>query len=923
MQNAIQIRGARVHNLKNIDVDIPRNKLIVITGVSGSGKSSLAFDTLYAEGQRRYVESLSAYARQFLQRMNRPDVDEIRGISPAVAIQQKNPTTSSRSTVGTTTEIHDYLRLLYARIGRTICPHCHREVKKDQIQDVVDKILTFPEGTRIQIVFPLSFESETEWSSLAENLKGSGFSRVLLDKQMQQLDALEYRQCKKAQKIQVLVDRLQVHQQIQSRLADSLDVAFKYGNGKVHVLIENGEVLKFSQSFACAACGVSFIEPQPRLFSFNNPFGACPVCKGFGEIIELDMSLVISDPKKSLNQGAVVPWNSKSHLQMVTKMRQVAAKHDIDLDLPWCKLPEDHKKIIIEGESPFPGIKGFFRRLERKKYKIGVRVFLSRYRGFIPCPDCQMNRLRREALYVKINEQHIGDISRISIADVCAFLHQLVLTEHEQDVAEQILKELQDRLSYLVDVGLGYLTLDRRSQTLSGGEYQRINLATALGFKLVGSLYILDEPSIGLHPRDNERLIKILQALRNLGNTVVVVEHDRKMMEVSDQILDIGPGAGEHGGQMMYQGSMNNLLKNGVETLTAQYLKGEKKIQLPAERRKPSGNCIKIVGASENNLKHLTVEIPLGVFVAVSGVSGSGKSTLIHDTLYAGVARHFGKWRKRVGAHERIFGVEHLDGVVLVDQSPIGRTPRSNPVTYSKAFDGIRHLFAETRGAKFRQMTPGTFSFNTAGGRCETCEGAGVEKIEMQFLSDLYLQCEACGGTRYQKAVLNVRFKGKNIHDVLEMTVSEALEFFTGVQKITRKLKLLEKVGLGYLRLGQPATTLSGGEAQRLKLAVHLGEKKGKHQLYIFDEPTTGLHFDDIARLLQCLSALIEMGNSVIVIEHNLDVLKCADYIIDLGPEAGDEGGKVVTTGTPEQIARCPRSHTGFYLQSYLVYKQK
>lgn len=919
MQKTIQIRGARVHNLKNLDLDLPRNRLIVITGVSGSGKSSLAFDTLYAEGQRRYVESLSAYARQFLERMDRPDVDEIRGISPAVAIQQKNPTTNSRSTVATTTEIHDYLRLLFARIGKTFCPQCGREVKKDRVQNAVETILQLPHGTRIQIVFPLPPADEDTLALELARLQETGFYRVFLAGQLRQVQEVAPEEVKASAAIHVLVDRLQIKAGLENRLADSLEQAFRNGNGRVDVWVEGADTLKFSQTFECASCGIAFPEPQPRLFSFNNPYGACPTCKGFGEIIEIDLSLVIPDASKSLNQGAIAPWNTKSHANMLSRLRQFAASHSIDMDTPWRELPERHKNLIIEGQGTFPGIKGFFRKLERKKYKIGVRVFLSRYRGFIPCPDCHMSRLRREALYVTLNGENIGGIGRMSIDQACDFFDHLRLTPFETGIAGQILKELRFRLSYLQNVGLGYLTLDRRTQTLSGGEYQRINLATALGFKLVGSLYILDEPSIGLHPRDNEKLIGILQALRDLGNTIVVVEHDREMMQVSDMLLDLGPRAGEHGGELVYQGTFANITQNGVSTLTAQYLKGEKQIPVPRTRRKTGKHRLKIINARENNLKNLDVEIPLGAFVAVSGVSGSGKSTLIHDTLYAALAKHFGSLPKRVGAHDRILGTEHLDGVVLVDQSPIGRTPRSNPATYTKAFDGIRQMFALTRRARIKQMTPGTFSFNTPGGRCERCQGAGVEKIEMQFLADLYLQCEACGGTRYKKSVLDIRYRGKNMHDVLQMTVSEALAFFSGNNKITSKLHLLEDVGLGYLRLGQPATTLSGGEAQRMKLAAHLGLKGGKQLLYIFDEPTTGLHFDDIHKLLQALFRLIDNGNSVVVIEHNLDVLKCADHIIDLGPEGGDAGGQIVATGTPEQIAQNKNSHTGRYLRPYLI----
>lgn len=918
MLNAIQIRGARVHNLKNIDVDLPRNKLIVVTGVSGSGKSSLAFDTLFAEGQRRFVESLSAYARQFLQRMDRPDVDEIRGISPAVAIEQKNPTRNSRSTVATATEIHDYLRLLFARIGRTFCPQCDDEIKKDQVQEALERIFCLPAGTRIQITFPVTAAAGDVGLALAD-LRSRGFYRLLLDGRLHNVDEISPAEIKAARDLRVLVDRLQVKDRDKTRLADSLDLAFRHGGGRVSVLTEARAPLHFSQAFECAKCGLTFIEPQPRLFSFNNPFGACQTCNGFGEIIELDLERVIPDPSKSLLAGAVAPWNTPKRSNVFAKMLDTAAEHHIDVNRPWGDLPEAHKRIIIEGERPFPGIKGFFRRLERKKYKLGIRVLLSRYRGFFPCPDCDLTRLRPEALNVRVGGKHIGEISAMSIAQVHAFFRQLRLSTFEEEVAHQILKELRARLTYLVDVGLGYLTLNRRTQTLSGGEYQRINLATSVGFKLVGALYVLDEPSIGLHPRDNQRLINILVALRDLGNTVVVVEHDRDMMAFSDHLLDLGPGAGEEGGEVVYQGAFADIGANGAQTLTTQYLRGERTIPVPAVRRDGNGRSLKIVNARENNLKGVTVDVPLGALVVVTGVSGSGKSTLVHDILYAGLSRYFGSWNRRIGAHDRIEGAHYLDGCVLVDQTPIGRTPRSNPVTYTKAFDPIRQLFAQTNRATARGFTPGTFSFNTAGGRCERCEGAGVEKVEMQFLADLYLTCEECGGTRYRKDVLQVRYRGKNIHEVLEMTVREALAFFVDVPKVVKKLRLLQDVGLGYLRLGQPATTLSGGEAQRVKLAAHLAEKSGKHYLYLFDEPTTGLHFHDIARLLECFNQLLGSGNSVVVIEHNLDVVKCADYLIDLGPEGGDEGGDLVVFGRPAEVMNCDGSYTGRYLRKYLA----
>jgi len=913
MQKYISIRGARVHNLKNINVDLPRDKLIVITGVSGSGKSSLAFDTLYAEGQRRYVESLSAYARQFLERMEKPDVDEIRGISPALAIEQKNPTRTSRSTVGTATEIQDYLRLLYARIGRTYCPKCGKEVKKDQVQDVINKVSSLEEGTRIMVTIPLKIEDP---KSQLTDLKADGFYRLVIDQNVVNIDEVNPKDLKKRGEALVLVDRLILRGDYRKRLADSVEMAFKKGE-RVRILVSGGEPLSFSQAFECSECGMKFIEPQPRLFSFNNPFGACPTCRGFGDIIEIDMDLVIPDKKKSINQGAIEPWNTPSHQDMLYELARIAPRYGLSLDTPWEELEERHRRLIIEGDGRFPGIKGFFEWLETKKYKIGVRVFLSRYRGYVRCPDCKGTRLRPEALYVRVGGKDIGEVSRMTVEEAHQFFKELKLTPYEEEIAYQILKELRNRLKYLVDVGLGYLTLDRRSATLSGGEAQRIHLATALGSQLVGSLYILDEPTIGLHPRDTHRLINILKALRDIGNTVVVVEHDREMIEVSDQILDLGPRAGENGGEVVFQGSYQEILRNG-NTLTGMYLRGEKQIPLPKFRRKGSGKFLILRGAREHNLKNIDVMIPLGLLVVITGVSGSGKSTLVYDVLYTALMRKLGLWKRRVGKHDDIEGVEHISNVVLVDQSPIGRTPRSNPITYIKGYDGIRELFAKTRAARVRGYTPSTFSFNVPGGRCDVCEGAGVVKVEMQFLADLYLECESCGGRKFKKDVLEVKYKGKNILDVLNMTVKEAMDFFSSVPKVYNKLKLLDDVGLGYMRLGQPATTLSGGEAQRVKLAAHLGERRGKHTLYIFDEPTTGLHFDDIAKLLRCFDRLIEAGNSIIVIEHNPEVIKCADYIIDLGPEGGDAGGWVVATGTPEEVAQCDRSYTGRYLRRYL-----
>jgi len=922
------VRGARVHNLKNIDLDLPRKKLIVFTGVSGSGKSSLAFDTIYAEGQRRYVESLSSYARQFLERMDKPDVDLIQGISPAMAIEQKTNTRNPRSTVGTTTEIYDYLRLLFARVGKTYCYNCGKLVTRDSVRAVFETLTEEVKAAqtsslKIYITFPLPVHEKETLDQALSNLKKEGFFRVVLEKEIVDLNESELPKTTKPFDAQVLVDRLVFKLDDENnRIADSIETAFASGAGNAEVLLlDDGKVLKFNQNFECSTCHIKYEEPDPRLFSFNNPFGACPECQGFGRAMGIDMDLVVPVRSTSLREDAIQPWSTPKFRENQRAMVSIARHAVLRLDVPFSELTEKEMKIVMDGYGDFDGINGFFKMLEKKSYKIYYRVLLSRYRGYTTCPTCGGARLRKEALNIKVNEKKISDIVRMTIADAGNFFASLSLTPYEQEIAKRILEELRKRLTYLNEVGIGYLTLDRLSNTLSGGESQRINLATSLGSSLVGALYVLDEPSIGLHPRDNGRLIKILKALRDVGNTVLVVEHDSDMMRESDVIVDMGPRAGEFGGEVVYNGPSQEIVKD-QQSLTGKYLSGKLSIPVPRNRRASNGTSITIVGARENNLKSIDVMIPLHMLVCITGVSGSGKSTLVHDVLYAGLKRLKGEPVEKAGAFTAIHGHEHISNVEMVDQSPIGRTPRSNPITYIQVFDQIRNLFANTQAAKIHGFTPGHFSFNVPGGRCDACEGDGVVKVEMQFLADLYLLCDVCKGARYKKEVLEVQYHGKNITDILGMTVSEAIQFFnadaTG-RKVAQRLKVLEDVGLGYIRVGQPATSLSGGEAQRIKLAAHLSApRRDTHTLFVFDEPTTGLHFDDIARLLSCFSALIDQGHSVIIIEHNLDVIKCADHIIDLGPEAGDGGGKVVGVGTPEELAQNVESHTGRFLKSYL-----
>ena len=939
------VRGARTHNLKNIDVTLPSGKLVIITGVSGSGKSSLAFDTIYAEGQRRYVESLSAYARQFLERMEKPDVDRIEGICPAIAIRQKNAVRNPRSTVGTTTEIHDYMRLLWARIGRTFCRQCGQEVVRETAEVVARRLGELPEGTRLLIGFELpvvAIASDGDRVDDAENgdgdvdaveepgavdpiaealdsLRRRGFGRLLVDRRAVAFDDVDLAALRSRSTLEVVVDRLRIEGDLRSRLTDSIETSYREGGGAAFAVdADTGERSVFSERFECRACGIAYETPQPRLFSFNNPFGACPTCHGFGNIIELDMDLVVPDPSKSIAQGAIEPWSKPHYRAQLTELKRAAKRAGIRLDVPWQDLTDEERRFVVEGDGEYDGIRGFFRWLERKKYKVHVRVFLSRYRGYLECPDCGGARLRREARDVRVGGTTIDAVSALTVQGAQEYFGSLRLTEKESAVADKVLREIRRRLTFLADVGLDYLTLDRLSSTLSGGESQRINLATSLGSALVGTLYVLDEPSIGLHSRDNQRLIDILQQLRDQGNTVLVVEHDEDMIRVADHIVDMGLGAGEQGGKVVFSGDMGALLHE-TRSLTAKYLRHELSIPVPSPRRRGTGQKLRLRGATEHNLKDINIDIPMNTLTCVTGVSGSGKSTLVHDVLYAAIKRAKGDWDRRVGSHRSLDGIEYISDVVLVDQTPIGRTPRSNPVTYLKAFDPIRELFALTKDAKSRGLTASHFSFNVPGGRCEACQGEGEVRVEMQFLADVFVPCEQCDGMRFKPQVLEVKYRGKSVHQVLDMTVREALAFFSTSPKVLRRLQVLDEIGLGYLRLGQPATTLSGGEAQRIKIAAHLASFGGDRLLYILDEPTTGLHFDDIAKLLAAFRKLVEAGHTLVVIEHNLDVIKTADYLIDLGPEGGDAGGDIVVLGTPEQVAQNDASYTGRALRGVLA----
>ncbi|HEX9928969.1 MAG TPA: excinuclease ABC subunit UvrA [Pyrinomonadaceae bacterium] len=918
----IEVRGARTHNLKNVSFKLPLNQMTVVTGVSGSGKSSLAFDTIYAEGQRRYVESLSAYARQFLERMDKPDVDEIIGIAPAIAIRQKNQTRNPRSTVATQTEIYDYLRLLFARVGTVFCHVCGREVKKDSPESAADEVLeALAEGTRFYVLFPVKNQETTDnlqIQAVLIELLTEGFSRLYRSGETIELRTPDDYKFEDLENTFVLVDRLAMRGDIRQRLVDSLEIAFQNGDGNALIETTDGQKLKFSTKFICEYDGTPYLEPEPRLFVFNSPFGACPVCQGFGNTTGLDLDLVVPNPMLSIKEGAIDPFTKPQAEWALDELKKYCRAENVSMDTPFMDLSEATRKAIIDGKGRWRGVKGFFKFLETKKYKLHIRVFLARYRGYTACPECGGSRLRQEARDVKIAGKNLPETVALSIRDAAEFFDSLELAPEHAAIADRLLYEIKSRLRFMLDVGLDYLTLDRLASTLSGGEAQRIQLATNLGSSLVGALYVLDEPSIGLHPRDNTRLIRILHNLRDIGNTILVVEHDEQIMTAANHLLDIGVHAGELGGNVVFEGDFAALLQNR-QSLTAKYLRGEAEIKLPKKRREPNDRKLTIRGAREHNLKDVDVEIPLEMMVCVTGVSGSGKSTLIHDIIYAGLKKQRGEWQGHVGLFKELTGGEHIDDIILTDQSPIGRTPRSNPVTYLKAYDAIREVFSSTNAAQAKGFDASHFSFNVPGGRCEVCQGDGTVTVEMQFLADVELMCEECRGTRFKSQILDIRYKGKNIHDVLNMTVREALWFFKETPRVANKLKVLDEVGLGYLRLGQSATTLSGGEAQRVKLAAHLTKKTGAKTLFIFDEPTTGLHFDDISKLLTAFRALINAGNSLLVIEHNLDVIKTADYVIDLGPDGGKFGGEIVAVGTPEQIAETSASHTGKFLRTVLA----
>ncbi len=931
MIDSILIRGARVHNLKNVSLAIPHNKLTVVTGVSGSGKSSLVFDTIYAEGQRRYVESLSAYARQFLERMEKPDVDDIDGIAPPIAIKQKNQTRNPRSTVATSTELYDFLRLLFARVGRTYCPNCKTRVLRDTVDQIADTMMERPPGSRWYALFPIIVakegpgkQSERLRDHLFE-LRKKGFTRLYQGGKTFEFSTPEsLLDIDFAKPLFALVDRLVLGGDLHQRLVDTVEICYREAGEVIFQSASDDQVVKFNEKFACKTCSLTFVDPEPSLFSFNSPFGACRRCQGFGNTVDYDMDLVIPDRTLSLQDGAVDPWTKPQYSWYFGTEFRPATKGKVRLNVPVCNLREDERQLLYEH------IRLFFKEVESKKYKVHVRVFLSRFRGYAECPECHGSRLRPEALYIQVGGRTMAEVVRLNMAEAKTFFDGLELTPEEKTIADKVKVEVQQRLKFLNDVGLEYLTLDRLSATLSGGESQRIVLATCLGSRLVGAVYVLDEPSIGLHSRDTGRLIKILEELRDLGNTIVVVEHDAEVMASADHIIDMGPGAGENGGKVVFEGSYAKILENGSPSLTSKYLRGDSKVSHFLRRREVDRKrVLKFKGARANNLKNFDVEVPLDMMVAVTGVSGSGKSTLVHEVIFKTLDRMLHKAAaseltgEDLGLVEKMTcrGVEraeYLKDVVLVDQSPIGRTPRSNPVTYIKAFDIIRELFAATPEASKRGYTSGHFSFNIPGGRCETCQGDGTVTVEMQFLADVELVCEDCKGTRFKPTVLDVKYKGLNIHEVLRLTVKEAISFFADTARLANRLKVLAEVGLGYLRLGQSATTLSGGEAQRVKLASHLSQSSSKGTLFIFDEPTTGLHFDDIAKLLDAFNRLIQNGGSILIIEHNLDVIQSADWVIDLGPEGGAAGGEIVAQGTPEQIAKAA-THTGAFLKRSLA----
>ncbi len=936
-RDKIIIKGAREHNLKNINIELPRDKFIVFTGLSGSGKSSLAFDTIYAEGQRRYVESLSSYARQFLGQMDKPDLDYIEGLSPAISIDQKTTNRNPRSTVGTVTEVYDYLRLLYARVGIPHCPKCGKEIKQQSVDQIIDKVMTMPEKTKIQILAPVIRGRKGEHTKLLENAKKNGFVRVRIDGEVMDINEDIRMDKNKKHSIEIVIDRLVIKEGMESRLSDSVETALKLAEGLVLIDVINGEELMFSEHFACPDCDINIGDIAPRMFSFNNPFGKCPHCDGLGTLMEISPDLVMPDKTLSINEGGIKPWGFLRDDSWTRTIVTAAAKEmGFSMDEPIENFSKEVIDMFLYGSNGRKfkaqyswdngkgeinhGIEGVIPNLNRRYKETNsdyIREEIERYMSIKTCPKCKGARLKEESLAVTVGDLSINKVCDLAIRDELKFFEELNLTERQRAIASQILKEIRARLKFLVDVGLDYLSLSRAAATLSGGESQRIRLATQIGSSLVGVLYILDEPSIGLHQKDNDKLLKTLKHLRDIGNTLIVVEHDEDTMREADYIVDFGPGAGDHGGEIIAAGTPDEV-SACEDSLTGQYLSGRRKVEVPAERKKPNGKWIKIRGARENNLKKINVDFPMGVFTCVTGVSGSGKSTLVNEILYKGVAKQLNGIKDNPGAHDSITGIEYIDKIIDIDQSPIGRTPRSNPATYTGVFDHIREIFALTNEAKMRGYKNGRFSFNVKGGRCEACSGDGIIKIEMQFLSDVYIPCEICKGKRYNRETLEVKYKGKNIADILDMTVEEALEFFENIPKIKNKLQTLYDVGLSYIKLGQPSTQLSGGEAQRVKLATELSKRSTGKTLYILDEPTTGLHMEDVKRLIEILQRLVEGGNTVIVIEHNLDVIKCSDYIIDLGPDGGDRGGTVIAAGSPEEITNNPDSYTGMYVKRVL-----